>query len=86
MKDFLFRNVSKEERESIKEEAKEITESFTKNLESVKDLPSEISEQKESFYREEKPRKENKTNFKEKILENAPRKNKDFILSEKKKW
>lgn len=71
--------------EKIKAEAKQIMDDFMKALDKVKDIPEEfgaerknsIREPSESLYGEE---------FKEKILKNAPKKDDDCIVAEKKSW
>lgn len=84
--DFLFHNLSEKEKEEIKKQVHSILDSFSKKL-------SEIGgeKDKESFIeREENERKEggehDKSFSKEIMFKNAPEKNKDFIVAEKKKW
>lgn len=94
MSDFLFHKVDEKEKEEIKNQAADIIDSFSKKLESVENLPEESVVEREEFYREEECKevseeekeKPGNKEFKKKLLENAPKKNKDFILSEKKKW
>lgn len=94
MSDFLFHKVDEKEKEEIKSQAADIINSFSKKLESVENLPEESVVEREEFYREEECKevseeekeKPGNKEFKKKLLENAPKKNKDFILSEKKKW
>ena len=92
MSDFLFHKVDEKEKEEIRKEASDIIGSFSKKLESIKDLPKESVVEREECYREEECKEKDKETenkgkeFKKKLLENAPRKNKGFILSEKKKW
>jgi len=84
--DFLFHNISEKEKEGIKREAKAIMDKFSKRLENVKDKISEPIIEKDNFQREEKEGKDSNSDFRERMFENAPEKNKDFILTEKKKW
>lgn len=84
MVDFLFHNVSDKEKEKIKKQAKEIMDKFADEI-------SEISEDKEPFIeRGEGDRQEGKQVSveldREIFFENAPNKNEDFIIGERKKW
>ncbi len=82
--DFLWHEVSEKEKEDIRKQAKSIMDSFSKKL-------AKVGKVKESFI--ERPLDEREEG-KEKIPEidrdimfkNAPNKNKDFIIAEKKKW
>ncbi|VVB84010.1 Uncharacterised protein [uncultured archaeon] len=82
---FLFHNLSEKEKEEIKKQVNFITESFSKKL-------SEIEKTKvgEGFIeREGSTRSEggNPAEFSRKIMfENAPEKNDDFIIAERKSW
>jgi Asp-tRNA(Asn)/Glu-tRNA(Gln) amidotransferase C subunit len=86
MTDFLFHKVSEQEKEEIKEEAKRIMDSFSKKLEKVKDKIPEPLIEREDFEREEEEGNEQNADFRKRLFENAPNKNSDFILTEKKKW
>jgi len=83
--DFLWHKVSEKEKETIKKQAKEIMDGFSKKL-------SKVGELKESFIeRDECERDESDTAKgceidKRKMFENAPKKNKDFIIAERKSW
>ncbi|RLG12711.1 Asp-tRNA(Asn)/Glu-tRNA(Gln) amidotransferase GatCAB subunit C [Candidatus Pacearchaeota archaeon] len=84
MSDFLWHKISEKEREEIKKQAKKIMDSFSKKLLSLGEL-------KENFIERDKSEREEGENEKvgidRKIMfENAPHKNKDFIIAEKKKW
>jgi Asp-tRNA(Asn)/Glu-tRNA(Gln) amidotransferase C subunit len=86
MTDFLFHNLSEKEKEEIRKQVDGILNSFSKKL-------SEIGkgEQKESFIeRKECERLEggklDESFSREIMFRNAPDKNKDFIIGEKKKW
>jgi len=86
MTDFLFHKVSEKEKERIKKEAKQIMDSFSRKLGRIdsKKLKEKMIE------RDECERKEGDGSCSEidrKIMfENAPNKNDDFIIAEKKKW
>lgn len=83
--DFLFHKVSKAEKTKIKAEAKAILDNFSKKLSKIdKKIPEQTIERQESERQEKTKRKEK---FSRKIMfENAPEKNKDFLIAEKKKW
>ena len=85
--DFLFHKVSDKEREEIKKEAKSIMDNFSEKLSKVKDKISEPLIERDKFEREEKSSTKNvETDFRKRMFENAPNKNSDFIIAEKKKW
>ena len=84
--DFLFHKVSEKEKEAIKKEAKRIMDKFSEKLSNVGKKISEPLIYREEFEREEKEGKESNFDFRERMFVNAPRKNKDFIIAEKKKW
>jgi Asp-tRNA(Asn)/Glu-tRNA(Gln) amidotransferase C subunit len=90
--DFLFHKVSEEEKEDIKKQAKSIMENFSEKLSKVDDKIPEPHVERDEFEREEESvfpptqPKEKDEDFRERIFENAPSKNKDFILAEKKGW
>lgn len=66
-----------------KNEAKKIMELFMKELSKVKS-EEDFSVVREKQTRKGKPKINNE--FKERILENAPSKDDDFIIAEKKHW
>ncbi|MEK6830667.1 MAG: hypothetical protein AABX77_01425 [Nanoarchaeota archaeon] len=73
------------DQESVKKQAREILDSFAKALEKVK------TKDIENFYVERKEFERTETggaceDFKSKLLENSPQKNKDFIIAEKGNW
>ena len=86
--DFLFHKVSEKEKEQIKKQAKSIMDNFSKKISKIDKKISEPLIERDEFEREESSKTEGKieNNFRERIFENAPNKNKDFILAEKKKW
>ena len=84
--DFLFHQVSEKEREEIKKQAKDIMDSFSKKISKVnKKIAEPLIERKESERVEGKGSPPNEV-FRRMVLENAPEKNQDFIIAEKKKW
>ena len=86
MTDFLWHSVSEKEKEDIKREAKNIMDSFSRKLASVKEKISESKVEREEFERVENEGNECDGDFRKRIFENAPNKNTDFILAEKKSW
>ena len=84
MSDFLWHKVSEKEKEDIKKQAKGIMDSFSKKLSKLKDIPEPVIE------REECERTEGNVKCqeidREIMFANAPKKNKDFIIAEKKTW
>ena len=86
MSDFLFHNVSEKEKESIKKQAKEIMDKFSKKLERINNKTGDSFVEREDFEREEREGKKGNLDFRKRMFENAPNKNDDFILGEKKSW
>jgi len=85
MSDFLWHKVSEKEKESIKEQAKSIMDSFSKKLSSIKAGAEEPIIEREECERIEGEGRG--LDMDKKIMfENAPKKNKDFIIAEKKSW
>lgn len=77
--------ISQEERQKIEREAREILDSFGKQL----DMFSEIKDiNKETFisYRKEDKPKDCDEDFRERMFKNAHSKNRDCIIAEKAKW
>ncbi len=85
MADFLWHAVSEGEKESIKKQAKEILDNFSKELSKVEKLSASVSVDRDDQEREEGkisvPAIDRKIMF-----DNAPEKNGDFIMAEKKEW
>lgn len=77
--------MSKVNREKVKEKAKEIIDGFVKELDKVKGL-EEARVEREEDRREEDDGKETDSNFKERLLENAPKSSKGYIKSERGDW
>ena len=86
MSDFLFHNVSEKEKESIKKQAKEIMDKFSKKLERINKKTGDSFVERDDFEREEDEGKKPNEDFRKRMFENAPNKNDDFILGEKKSW
>ena len=83
--DFLFHKISEKEKEEIRKQVKSIIDSFSNKLSKIDKAVKEQFIERENCERIEK--EENKENFSREIMfENAPNKNKDFIIAEKKKW
>ena len=83
--DFLWHKVSDKEKEEIRKQAKDVMAKFSKKLGKI-NLPKGKTEDKgKDFERPEGVGE--KIEFDKKVMfENAPEKNKDFIVSEKKEW
>ncbi len=77
--------INESEREKIKKEAREILDNFSRALSKVK-----IKEKKEKKelggFREEREGMLGDKDFRKRMFENAPNKNEDFLIAEKKKW
>ncbi len=88
--DFLFHKVSEEEKEKIKKEAKSIMDSFSEKLTRIeKKLPKEDGIERPESEREEKEPacySECNKDFRDRMFNNAPEKNENFIIAEKKGW
>lgn len=84
MESFIWHHVNEKEKEQIKAEAKTILSKFAKAMSKIKE------EKYEHFEQENGMREETKTTqdpiFREIFFQNAPKKNKNFILGERKKW
>jgi len=83
--DFLFHNLSEKEREEIRKQVNTILNSFSAKLSEIKGEIKEQSIDRKEFERKEE--EEIDESFSREIMfKNAPEKNKDFIIGEKKKW
>jgi Asp-tRNA(Asn)/Glu-tRNA(Gln) amidotransferase C subunit len=83
--DFLWHNISEKEKEEIKKQVDSVLNSFSKKLATLK----EKTEVDNSIEREECTREEGGdiSDLSRKIMfENAPDKNEDSIIAERKKW
>ncbi|MBT96934.1 hypothetical protein CMI49_02460 [Candidatus Pacearchaeota archaeon] len=84
--DFLWHEVSEKEKKEIKEEAKDIMDSFSRRLSKIDKKIGESLIERKKCERKEGESSEGDIEFREIMFENAPQKNKDFIIAEKKKW
>ena len=96
MTDYLWHKVSEKEKQEISTQSKKIMDNFAKALvgveqeaeiedkdEPLKKVPK--TKEKESTRQEGEGQDSNKE-FRKITLENAPNKDEDFIIAEKKKW
>ncbi|OGJ16310.1 hypothetical protein A3K74_02130 [Candidatus Pacearchaeota archaeon RBG_13_33_26] len=82
--DFLFHKLSEKDREEIKKQVDSILQSFSKKLSEIKKDIGESNIEREKFERDEDG---NPSELSREIMfGNAPEKNKDFIIGERKKW
>jgi len=98
--DFLWHRISEKEREEIKKQVYKNLEDFSKKLSEIKEEvePFKIIREKSFRYEEDNEKNLGKKNnlndeinneskeFRRLILKNAPNKNEDCIIAEKKKW
>jgi Asp-tRNA(Asn)/Glu-tRNA(Gln) amidotransferase C subunit len=82
--DFLFHKIDESEREEIRKQVNSIIESFSKKLSQIKENIKEADIERQECTREEggKPAEISR----EIMFKNAPDKNEDFIIAEKKSW
>ena len=85
MSEFMWHQVSEKEKEVIKQKAKSIMDSFSKKLDKVKSKVEDSFVELDEFERVEGEGKSQDLD-REIMFENAPNKNRDFILGEKKVW
>ncbi|MFH1359296.1 MAG: hypothetical protein ABIH37_05390 [archaeon] len=72
------------DKKEIQKEAKAIIDKFAKALEKVKTEDLDFHVNRDDFERVEG--KSEKCDFKKQLLENAPKKNDDFVVAEKGSW
>jgi len=77
--------MDEKEREKIRLEAKEILEKFAKTLENVK-LKEKKAKKEVGGFREEGQGEHGDKDFRKRMFANAPNKNEDNIIAEKKSW
>ena len=83
--DFLWHQMSDKEKEEVKKQVSSIIDSFSKKLSQIKDkIEVDDAILREDFERSEEG--EPLEISKRIMFENAPDKNEDFIIGEKKKW
>lgn len=83
--DFLFHKLSEKEREEIRKQVNMILESFSAKLSKIEGKVEDNLIERKEFERKER-QEQDKTFSREIMFKNAPEKNKDFIIAEKKKW
>jgi len=83
--ELTWRRLSDKEKNEVEQKAKKIMLDFGDTLESLPDIPEAIVE-RDKFDREEGNGILCDDIFRDIILENAPKKNKDFIIAEKGGW
>jgi len=83
--DFLFHNLSEKEREEIKKQVDGILKSFSAKLSKIGGKIEESFVERNEFERKEGFEKDESFS-REVMFKNAPEKNRDFIIGEKKKW
>ncbi len=84
--DFLFHKVSEKEKQEIKEQAKGIMDSFSRKLSKIDKKMAEPLIERDKGEREEGVGLVCDNEFRKIMFENAPVKNDDFIIAEKKSW
>ena len=72
------------QKENLRQEARKLMDDFAKTLESVK-LKEKKGKTELGGFREKSEMKAD-TGFKKRMFENAPVKNDDYLIAEKKKW
>ena len=86
MTDFLFHRVTDKEKKEILNQTKEIINNFSKKLSIVKkQIPTQLIERNKMERKESKPEKVDNS-FRKRVFENAPEKNEESIIAEKKSW
>ena len=84
--DFLWRKVSEKEQESIKKEAKEILEKFSKSLEKVESKVKETKGVQREIQSREESKVQQDKEFKKLFLKNVPKSEDDYVIAEKGAW
>jgi hypothetical protein len=76
------------DREKIEKEAKQILDKFGRAIEKIKFKTGKEKDLKSKTggFREEGDGNESDNNFRKRMLDNAPSKNEDCIIAEKKNW
>ncbi|MBW2995070.1 Asp-tRNA(Asn) amidotransferase GatCAB subunit C [Candidatus Woesearchaeota archaeon] len=78
--------MKKIDREQIKKQAKKIMDEFVSALEKAEQVKEEFGVRRKDVTRVPGKDKYKGSDFKEKVLKNAPKTEDDFIIAEKKKW
>ena len=84
--DFLWHNVSAQEKEAIKKEAKLILDKFSKSLEKVEKEIKEAKGVQRDIQAREETKAYSEKEFKRLFLKNAPIIEDDFVIAEKGAW
>jgi len=84
--DFLFKKLSDKDKEDIRKQVDSILDSFSKKLSQIKEKVDESFIERDDFQRLEDEKEKPCEVDREIMFENAPDKNKDFIIGEKGKW
>ncbi len=77
--------INEAKREKVREEAKQILQKFAKSLENVK-LKEKKGKKEVGGFREEGVGAEPDGDFRKRMFDNAPQKDEDCIIAEKKEW
>ena len=77
--------IEEKKREEIRKGAKKILDNFSKALDKVKLEKKEIKKESGGVREEDKPI-ESSEDFRKRMFENAPKKDGDCIMAEKKSW
>ncbi len=73
------------DQEKIRKQAKAVMDEFIKALDKVGEISGKVGLEREQTTREPTKSKPNK-DFRERMLKNAPKKDGDSIIAEKKSW
>lgn len=86
MSDFLWHRIDEKEKEEIRKNSRQIMDDFSEKLKAVDKIDSEPFVEREKGERQEGEEVEGDGFSRDIMFENAPNKNKDFIIAEKKNW
>lgn len=84
--DFLWHQVSEKEKEEIKKQAKEIMDSFEKELKKVESEKGSFAGVERSRQLREEKKTQCDPDFRKLFFDNASQKEGDFLKAEKGKW
>jgi len=85
MANYLWKKISEQEKNQIKQDAKKLILEFGDVLEKLPDIPEAIVE-RDKDVREEGDGKKCDSEFRNLMFENAPHKKGDFVVAEKGGW
>ena len=71
--------------EKIRRQAKAVMDDFIKALDKIGDISGEVGIERDEMTRVAKPNKPD-SDFRERMLKNAPKKDDSHIIAEKKSW